>query len=283
MPALETLVQWLALLAQTALFGGLCFDAICLRDPAARALNAATLLARNRFNRAAIIGCVLAAVLAALAPPRELSAMARWGIGAARLAGLLAVFGLIRAGRARAVVLVSGALLTLQIPSSRIALLPDAAIPLIADLLHFSAAAVWLGGVARLSLILAPAAGREPELIGGVGAAIKRFSPLAMACVLILALTGLAQANLVIGDLDALLRTGYGQTLLLKIALFAGLIGLGALHQMALAPRLATLRGRAGADAPAALRLMGRTLLIELGAGAAILGAAAILVGWQVP
>ena len=109
----------------------------------------------------------------------------------------------------------------------------------------------------------------RPELIGGVGAAIRRFSPLAMASVLVLALTGLAQANLVIGDLDALLGTGYGRTLLLKIVLFAGLFGLGALHQMALAPRLATLRGRMGADAPAALGLIRRTLLIELGAGPA--------------
>ncbi|MEO6060746.1 MAG: CopD family protein [Thermoflexales bacterium] len=283
MPALETLVQWLTLLAHSALFGGLFFDAACLRDPAARALNAATVASRNQFNRAAIIGCVLAAVLAALAPPRELSAMARWGVGAARLIGLLAVFALIRGGRLRAAVIGSGALLGLQIPSSRIAMLPDAAIPLIADLLHFSAAAVWLGGVARLGLILTPAAGRGPELIGGVGAAIKRYSPMAMACVLVLALTGLAQANLVIGDLDALLETGYGRTLLLKIVLFAGLIGLGALHQMALGPRLAAHRGRTGADAPAALALMRRTLLIELGAGAAIFGAAAILVGWPAP
>jgi putative copper export protein len=283
MPALETLVQWLALLAQSALFGGLCFDAICLRDPAARGLAAATDASRNQFNTAAIVACVLAAFLAMLAPPRELSAIARWGVGAGRLIGLLAVFGLIRAGRVGSVVIASGALLALQIPSSRIAILPDAAIPLIADLLHFSAAAVWLGGVARLGLTLAPAAARGPELIGGVGAAIRRFSPLAMASVLVLALTGLAQANLVIGDLDALLGTGYGRTLLLKIVLFAGLIGLGALHQMTLAPRLATLRGRMGADAPAALGLIRRTLLIELGAGAAILGAAAILVAWQVP
>ena len=283
MPALETLVQWLALLAQSALFGGLCFDAICLRDPAARGLAAATDASRNQFNKAAIVACVLAAFLAMLAPPRELSAIARWGVGAGRLIGLLAVFGLIRAGRVGSVVIASGALLALQIPSSRIAILPDAAIPLIADLLHFSAAAVWLGGVARLGLTLAPAAARGPELIGGVGAAIRRFSPLAMASVLVLALTGLAQANLVIGDLDALLGTGYGRTLLLKIVLFAGLIGLGALHQMTLAPRLATLRGRMGADAPAALGLIRRTLLIELGAGAAILGAAAILVAWQVP
>jgi putative copper export protein len=283
MPALETLVQWLALLAQSALFGGLCFDAVCLREPAARALTAATVASRNQFNRAAIAACVVSAVLAALAPPRELSAMARWGVGAARLVGMLAVFVLIRAGRMRAAIVVSGGLLALQIPSSRIGMLPDAAIPLIADLLHFVAAAVWLGGVARLGFSLAPAASRAPELIGGVGAAIKRFSPLAIACVLVLALTGLAQANLVIGDLDALLGTGYGRTLLLKIVLFASLIGLGGLHQMALAPRLTTLRGRAGADAPAALALMARTLLIELGAGVAILGAAAILVAWQAP
>ena len=283
MPTLETLVQWLTLLAQSALFGGLCFDAINLRDPAARALNAATNVRRNQFSLGAIVACALAAVLAALAPPRELSAMARWGVGAARLIGLLAVFALIRAGRLRAAVLGSGALFALQLPSSRFAGLPEAAIPLIADLLHFSAAAVWLGGVARLGLTLAPAARRGPELIGGVSAAIKRFSPVAMGCVLILALTGLAQANLVIGDPAALLGTGYGRALLLKIVLFAGLIGLGALHQMALAPRLATLRGRPSADAPAALAVMGRTLLIELGAGAAILGAAGILVAWQVP
>jgi putative copper export protein len=282
MPALETLVQCLTLLAQSALFGGLCFDAICLRDPAARALKAATAATRTQFNHVALLACVLAAVLAALAPPRELSGLARWGVGAARLIGLLAVLALIRAGRLRAAVVGSGALLALQLPSSRIAGLPDASIPLLADLLHFSAAAAWLGGVARLGLILAPQAGRGPELIGGISAAIKRFSPLAMGCVLILALTGLAQANLVIGDPEALVGTGYGRTLVLKIVLFAGLIGLGALHQIALAPRLATLRGRPGAGAPAALGLMRRTLLIELGAGAAILGAAGILVAWQV-
>lgn len=109
-----------------------------------------------------------------------------------------------------------------------------------ADWLHLLATSAWVGGLLALtvSLVLAtrgvPAAQRRAVY----AVAIPRFSTLAIASVLILALTGFYASWLEIGNLPALLDTSYGRTLLMKLGLLVPLLLLGAANLRVIGPRL---------------------------------------------
>ncbi len=124
--------------------------------------------------------------------------------------------------------------------------------------LHMLAAGAWLGGllplVTRVDL-----------------AAARRFSPLGVLAVAVLAVTALAQAWVLTGGLPGLLGTGYGQTLLVKALLFAVLLGFAAYHRLVLTPALA------GVDPAGAARRMRRSVAAEAGVGFATIFAAAWL------
>ena len=91
------------------------------------------------------------------------------------------------------------------------------------DLLHVTAAALWIGGLFALALV-APRDGASPELLA---AAARRFSKLAVASVLVLALTGVGRALAELSAVSQLWTTGYGRAILVKTGLFALLLGLG--------------------------------------------------------
>ena len=108
------------------------------------------------------------------------------------------------------------------------------------DLLHVLAAAVWIGGLFALALVV-PREGVSPEV---VRAAALRFSKLALASVLVLALTGVGRALAELSAVSQLWTTGYGQAILAKTGLFALLLGLGSVsrsHVLAGAERLRNL------------------------------------------
>jgi putative copper export protein/mono/diheme cytochrome c family protein len=101
------------------------------------------------------------------------------------------------------------------------------------EALHLVAAGVWLGALLPLwfSLrLLQPAA---------AAAVCLRFSPVGLACVLILAGTGIAQALALVGSFPALFGTPYGQLALLKISLFLLALVLAAINRLWLTDRLA--------------------------------------------
>ncbi|WEH16814.1 copper resistance protein CopC [Streptomyces sp. VNUA24] len=90
------------------------------------------------------------------------------------------------------------------------------------DILHLLAVAAWLGGLATLlvALFRAPAdAPIETE-------AVRRFSRVAFASVLVLTATGVYQSWRQVGTWSALTGTSYGQLLLVKIGLVAVLVGI---------------------------------------------------------
>jgi copper transport protein len=95
------------------------------------------------------------------------------------------------------------------------------------DLLHVFAAALWVGGLFALALV-APREGVAPGL---VAAAARRFSNLALASVLVLALTGAGRALAELSAVSQLWTTGYGRAILVKTGLFALLLGLGSLSR----------------------------------------------------
>jgi mono/diheme cytochrome c family protein/uncharacterized membrane protein len=66
----------------------------------------------------------------------------------------------------------------------------------------------------------------------------ERFSPIGLACVLVLAGTGFAQGLQLIGSVPALFGTAYGHIALLKIALFLLALVLAALNRLWLTDRL---------------------------------------------
>lgn len=97
---------------------------------------------------------------------------------------------------------------------------PGIAMPV--DMLHLLAVAVWLGGLAALLMALFRAPAETPVETR----AVRRFSRIAFASVLVLALTGLYQSWRQVGSWSALTGTAYGQLLLVKIALVAVLVGI---------------------------------------------------------
>jgi putative copper export protein len=121
---------------------------------------------------------------------------------------------------------------------SRSAGLADWFIPTIADFVHLLLSGLWLGGVAMLSAVVVPVVQKNEALLPEFALFLKKFSALAMFCVMGLGLTGLAQASLFLSSFDDVFATSYGQALLLKVSLFAILIGFGAWHQQRILPRM---------------------------------------------
>jgi hypothetical protein len=100
----------------------------------------------------------------------------------------------------------------------------------VVDLLHVTAASVWLGGLAALALALRGGDDRSRML--------RRFSNLAFASVFVLAATGVIRAFSELDSVGQLWSTGYGRVLLVKSALLTILIAIGWLNRYRLVPRL---------------------------------------------
>jgi putative copper export protein/mono/diheme cytochrome c family protein len=134
----------------------------------------------------------------------------------------------------------------------------------LSEALHLLAAGLWLGALLPLwiSLRVLP-----PEAAAAV---CHRFSPIGLACVLVLAGTGFAQALELIGSLPALFGTRYGHIALVKIALFLFALLLAAVNRLWLSDRLA-------AGAVNARRNLLRSVAVESAIGLAIITAAAFL------
>jgi copper transport protein len=120
------------------------------------------------------------------------------------------------------------------------------------DLAHVVTAAFWVGGLLQLALLL-------PS--GTATAAARRFSAFALPAVAVLALSGGGRALTELDGVSQLWTTGYGRTLLVKTALFAGLLVLGFVGRRRLA---------------SAMRLL-RSVSAELALVLALVGAAAVL------
>jgi mono/diheme cytochrome c family protein/uncharacterized membrane protein len=126
------------------------------------------------------------------------------------------------------------------------------------------AAGVWLGALLPLWLSL-----RTLEPVAAA-AVCERFSPIGLACVLVLAGTGFTQGMALIGGLPALFGTAYGHVALLKITLFLVALGLAALNRLWLTDRLAAGRADAG-------RRLLVSVWVETCLGLAIVAAAAFM------
>lgn len=106
-----------------------------------------------------------------------------------------------------------------------------------ADVAHVLAMGAWMGGLAVVLSLDRVARGS-----GASGAVLRdlipRFSPLAMASVAILVLSGVVGMWANLDGPSALFQTSYGRWLLLKLGLAAGVLLLGAINFRRLLPRL---------------------------------------------
>ena len=119
----------------------------------------------------------------------------------------------------------------------------------VSDILHLSAMAVWLGGLAMLALVVL----RAPEKPKQAAAAVNRFSTVALTCVCVMIGTGTYQAWRDVGSLHVLFDQAYGRLVLVKITGLLVLIGLGYYARQQIASGLATPAAAEPAKQPAAL------------------------------
>lgn len=137
---------------------------------------------------------------------------------------------------------------------------------LIGDIVHLFAAAAWLGALIALSNMVL---GSTDVLASQQ--ALDRFATAGTVIVVTIVATGLLNSALVIGwpGLAVLPDTRYGQLLLLKLALFVGMLALAALNRFRLTPALAS-------GVPVTRSRLRRSLALETAAAVAILA----LVSW---
>jgi copper transport protein len=149
------------------------------------------------------------------------------------------------------------------------------------DWLHLLAVGVWTGGLAALALTLPvalrPYSGEARRL--ALLAALRRFSRLATAAVVIVIATGVYSALNWLYTPGDLTESAWGGALLVKLALVALLLLLGVAHHVAANPeRYARWTGAAGRLGP-----LEATLRVETALALATLAAVAVLSATPTP
>jgi len=140
---------------------------------------------------------------------------------------------------------------------------PVAAVSVVVDAVHLASMAVWLGGLTMLVAFLLRQA-NEREL----GAILPIWSRWATLAVGALVLAGTVQALIEVGTPDALVSTTYGRLIIAKVVLLGAVVGVAAYSRKLVLSRMA----------PGEPRRLRRSVGLELGITAVVLGLAAVLV-----
>lgn len=140
-------------------------------------------------------------------------------------------------------------------------------IHLAADALHLMAAALWLGALIPFALMLGRLyANREEGWVSAASAAGHRFSALGVIAVATLLVSGTINASFLLVGLHSLIDAPYGRLLLLKIVLFATMLGLAGVNRQYLLPKLCE-----PAENYRIFRRLVRNSLMEIALGLAII------------
>lgn len=129
---------------------------------------------------------------------------------------------------------------------------------LTSDIVHLIAAGAWLGGLPALAMLLLA----TQRVQGTAARAAERFSSLGIVCVGALAASGLVNSWNLLGAPSDLIDSGYGRLLLLKLGLFAAMLGIATVNRFHLTPRL---------KAAGARRALARNSMAETGLGLGVL------------
>ncbi|RKN30064.1 copper resistance protein CopC [Micromonospora musae] len=140
---------------------------------------------------------------------------------------------------------------------------PAPAVSVVVDTVHLGSMAVWLGGLLMLAVFLLRRA--DERELGAIMPIWSRWAALAVSALL---LAGVVQGLIEVATPSALVNTAYGQLLLVKIGLFALVMGVAAYSRQLVRRRIAEQR-------PGAVR---RAVWVELAITAVVLGVTATLV-----
>lgn len=190
------------------------------------------------------------------------------------------------AGYLLGAVAVEGVLFSYSLNSHAAASTSATGLALIADLLHLTTAALWVGGLVQFAIIV-PACLKELEVedrLHFLAGAVPRFSALAGVSVAVLIATGLYQAIRELPSLDALWLTGWGRTLIVKLLLVAPLLLLGAVNLLLIRPALARMvHARANGQGKDLQRRFLTAVTAEAVLGAVVLVVVGVLVNQAPP
>lgn len=108
------------------------------------------------------------------------------------------------------------------------------------DWLHLVAAALWVGGMLYIATTYLPVLRSKPmaERAHSLLTVLPYFSPLAIAGVVIMSVTGPFSATIHLSSWEQLFTTAYGRALSVKVVLVAALLITSAIHVLLLRPRL---------------------------------------------
>lgn len=206
-----------------------------------------------------------------------------WGWGWLLQAGgtLLTVAGFVLARRDRGAgwTLAAAGVLTLAFTpglSGHAVSTPElTTLAILADAVHVLGAGGWLGGLLFVMVVGIPVAMRLGEDRGAaVAALVHAFSPTALFFGGTVFATGIFAAWLHLGSIPALWESGYGRTLLLKLAVLSVVFGTGAYNFLRVQPALG--------DDVGTQRLK-RSATFELAVGVVVLAVTAVLVATATP
>ena len=146
-------------------------------------------------------------------------------------------------------------------------------VSLLLDWLHLVSGSVWLGGLIGLLVLWWGLAGTR---VAGLRIALPRFSNTAFVSVMVLLGTGIGATIIHMPTVASLWQTSYGKAILVKIALLAGAMLVGAVNLLVTVPRLKAAEGDPGRGV-SATRLLRRTVRTEVFLVVCALFAAAVL------
>ena len=148
-------------------------------------------------------------------------------------------------------------------------------LPVLADALHILSAGAWLGSLFVVLFAGIRAAGTAGEgRARGVAGLVNAFSPVALASAAVLAATGVFAAAMQLERVAALWQSGYGRTLLVKLALLSVVFATGAYNWKRVQPALGQ---------EAAVGRLRRSAGVELAVGVVVLLVTAVLVATAPP
>lgn len=295
----RAIVRWLSLLALFAGAGAAAFALLVLpRLRASAVVEPTAIVAIDRAVR--VVGLVSAIAVAALVIPRLWAASAAvvdtgspaimtyatsTANGRMLLAQLItaaiAIVGFAIAARSRrpGELLAAIGMVAVIVATSYEGHAAAADSPTVIGLLtvvHVLASSIWFGMLLIVVAVAIPRMLRSSEArpLPAVAALIGIFSPIALTCGITAALVGGVLGFMHIGSFAALVRSDYGRTLIVKVAIVALVFGTGMYNWRRMKPALID---PAGAD-----RLT-RSATAELVLGALVLAATALLVALPSP
>ena len=147
----------------------------------------------------------------------------------------------------------------------------DGTVHLLGDALHLFTSAFWPGALVPLATFLFVVR-KSPGALGIAGLVVRRFSTSSLIAVAVMALTGLLNSVFLVGNVQALLTTAYGELLASKLVLFLLMVGFGAWNLVVLKPRLtADLSAVSVAQRESAIPSLLRNVLWEIGLGTGVI------------